>query len=247
MKDLSVNLLGKRCQLRLPFGICARDNQTILLVKDADAALPVKIELAECLRVYQTRQRYYPGPSLANPGGNTHLVGVVGLVLGNRLRAALVIVQRTLCQTSQCVESQAPVLPLRIHARQVVGMEKAGQEFHVAAAVWEIGETEVSPRVHAPIAIAVVDDFHRNTIGIGKVLVKVGGAPQCLERRRVVRVLPVKRHLRGGYIVVARGWRRPAVLSPVSVWCLLLRGEAMQNPATEIFPLLILEYVSGQQ
>src|SRR6266849_1822668 len=126
-------------------------------------------------------------------------------------------------------------------------MEKAGQKLRVAAAVWKIGKAEMSPRVNSPIAVAVVDDLHRNTVGISKVFVKVGGAAQCLERCRVVCVLPIKCHLRRGHIVVARGWSCPAVFSPVSVGRLLFSSETMQHAAAQIHPILVPKHMPGKQ
>src|SRR6267378_626616 len=247
MKNLPLDLFRKGGKLRLPFGVGSGDDQAILLVKDADTALPVKIELAERLSVYHARERHDPRACLANSRRNAHLVGIVRLVLRDGFGAPLVIVQRALRQPPQCVQGQTPVLPLRIHAGQVVGMEKAGQKLGVPAAVWKIGETEMSPRVNSPIAVAVVDDLHRSAVGISKVLVKVGGASQGLERRRVVRVLPVKRHLRGGHIVIARSGTCPTMFAPVSAGSLFLSSEAMQHPAAQLYSIIVPKHMPGKQ
>ena len=47
MIKLPIDLFCERRKLRLPLGIGAGDDQAIFLVKDADTALPVKVELAE--------------------------------------------------------------------------------------------------------------------------------------------------------------------------------------------------------
>ena len=105
----------------------------------------------------------------------------------------------------------------------------------------------MSPRVNSPITVAVINDLHRSSVGISKVLVKVGGAAQCLERCRIVCVLPVKRNLGGGHIVVARSWTCPAVFSPISVGRLLLSGEAMQYPLAQVYPIVVPKHMSGKQ
>src|SRR5207248_10407075 len=103
------------------------------------------------------------------------------------------------------------------------------------------------PGVHFPVAVAIIDGFHRSAVGISKVCMEICRASQRLERSRVASILPIKRYLRKGDVVISGGWGGVAVLTPISVRRLLFGGEAAQNLHAKIFPSLVPEHAAGKE
>src|SRR5437016_7442790 len=100
----------------------------------------------------------------------------------------------------------------------------------------------MTPGVHLPIAVAIIDGFDRSAVRIGKVYVEICPAPQRLKSHRVPAVLPIDRYLCEGYMIIPGGWTAPAVFTPISVRCLLLGSKTMQNPPAKIFPFFVPEH-----
>src|SRR2546428_5300299 len=161
-------------------------------MEDAQVALAVKEKLIRTrLSVDDARKAYHPSSGLADAGRHAHLVGVTRLVLRNGLGGTFVIIQHVLRKSAQRVNAQ------------VVLMEEAGQKLRIAAPIRKMRKSEMTPGIDSPIAVAVVDHFHRRAVEISEILVKVGGTSQRLECDGVFGVLPVQRDLRHREMVVA--------------------------------------------
>src|SRR5690242_10621242 len=79
MHRLPHEMLGKSRELRLSLRSRSGDNQTGLLMKDADIPLAIEIVLVvDRLRAHQARERHLPRSGLANAGRNAHLERIVG-------------------------------------------------------------------------------------------------------------------------------------------------------------------------
>src|SRR2546421_1920916 len=103
------------------------------------------------------------------------------------------------------------------------------------------------PGVYSPVAVAIIDGFHRSAVGISKVCMEICRASQRFERNRVVSILPIKRYLRKGDVVISGGWSVVAVFTPISVRRLLFGGEAAQNLHAKIFPSLVPKHATRKE
>ena len=205
-------------QFGLALGVGPGDDEPGFFMKHTHVGLAIEVVLlGDRLGTHHAGQAHNPGAGFANAGGNRHLVLIARSIQRNRCGGAFVVVKKVLRQAAHVVH------------RQVIFSVKAGEEFSKASAVGKIGKAEVPPQVDAPMAVAIIDRFHRLAVGIRKVFVKVGGFPQRLKGCGVVRVLPVERHLVCGDLVVAGCRTAAALLSPIPVGRLLFDCEPVQD------------------
>src|SRR5207245_4251368 len=134
-------------------------DQSELLVEDAQASLTIQVELiGRRLRADQSGETNHPWAPLADPGRHPHLVRVRGLVLRDGRGGALMKVEGVLGQSSQVFQCDLAFL------------EKAREEFGVAAPVGDMREPKVSPGADAPVAVAVIDRVHWSAVRTSVVL-----------------------------------------------------------------------------
>src|SRR5690349_9974569 len=105
----------------------------------------------------------------------------------------------------------------------------------------------MAPGVHLPVAITIINGFYRHSIGIGKADVEVGCAPQRFKSHGIVGVLPISGHLRKSDVVIPCRGTASAVFPPVSVRCLLLSSEAMQDAGAKILPIFVAECAAAKK